>query len=98
LLATCLAAKLLTALGLGQFVRTIKITGGGRPNWWFVARPVEASMHAVLSKLGIDAASTPSVAAYTAAIVASVEKPIRSPDVNWGLFLVFREQQDLFFQ
>ena len=80
--ATCLAAKLLAALGLGTLVRTIWVPGGGNPNWWFVAMPLGDDHHGLLNLLGIHAASTPSLQTVTARNAQVLVKPPRAPDVH----------------
>jgi hypothetical protein len=91
---TCLAAKLLAGLGVGILVRTIKVSGGGQPNWWFLSMPVVSGLHEVLDLLGVHAASTPSLDAYTARVAQPAEKPIRAPDIDWEACVFSRSDQD----
>jgi hypothetical protein len=80
----CLAAKLLAGLGVGILVRTIEVSGGGQPNWWFLSRPVASGLHRVLDLLGVHAASCPSLEAHTARVTQPSDKPVRAPDIDWG--------------
>lgn len=65
---------------------TLRTPGGGRPNWFFVKRPVLAEMHPTLAALGIGADTTPSVSTYTEAVLRSLAKPkpARAPAVDWS--------------
>lgn len=76
----CLAAKLLTLLGVGALVRTVKVAGGGNPNWWYVPKPATRCMHELLDLLGVHDASTPSLEAYTEWSRQPLEKPTRAPE------------------
>lgn len=80
----CVAAKLLAALGLGALVRTLKVAGGGQPNWWFVGKPVDPQDHELFNLLDVHATSTPSLATVTERNAAALEKPLRAPDITWS--------------
>ena len=59
---------------------------GGRPNWCYCRRPVEASMHKALNMLGIHNASTPSLGAYNAIAEQVKDPPPRVPEFDWVRF------------
>lgn len=80
----CLAAKLLAAFGLGALVRTVKVAGGGAPNWWFVAKPIEVEDREALELLGFHDESTPSFDALKAQMATPMQKPLRAPDIEWA--------------
>ena len=79
----CLASKMLEGVGLGALARTIKVAGGGQPNWWFVGKSVEPGSHALLNALGIHEHSTPSLDVLTQRFAGALVKPPRAPDVVW---------------
>ena len=82
----CVAAKLLAALGLGAVVRTVKVPGGGNPNWWFVAKQISAHDHGLLNVFGIHDGSTPSLKALTDRNASELVMPTRAPpEVQWGV-------------
>lgn len=82
----CVAAKLLAALGLGAVVRTVKVPGGGNPNWWFVAKKISAHDHGLLNVFGIHDGSTPSLKALTDRNASELVMPTRAPpEVQWGV-------------
>ena len=86
---SCLAGKLLEGLGLGKLVRTVKATGSGNPNWWFVGKPIESTDHDILDALfGINAMSTPSLDAHRERLAAIVPKPARTTDFTWEGYAV----------
>ena len=85
----------LQALKLGSVERSVATAGGGRPVWFFAKRPVSDPMRGVLACLGITRDSTPSLAAYAAAVAADASKPVRAPDMDWDLALPFGLQEEL---
>ena len=85
---SCLAGKLLEGLGLGKLVRTVKVAGGGNPNWWFVAKPIESTDYDILDALfNINAMSSPSLAAHRERRAAIAPKPPRAPDSRGRVML-----------
>jgi hypothetical protein len=56
--------------------------------------PVVSGLHEVLDLLGVHAASTPSLDAYTARVAQPAEKPIRAPDIDWEACVFSRSDQD----
>ena len=54
--APSLAGKLLAALGLGYFVRTVIVAGdrgGGRPTWLYCCCPVQPTMQRGDDQIGV---------------------------------------------
>ena len=72
----------LQALALGRVVRSVYSTGGGRTIYFLEKRPVAAIMHETLAKLGIDAASTPSLDNYAASVSNEARPPARAPGIS----------------
>ena len=91
---SCLAGKLLEGLGLGQFLRTLKVLGSGNPNWWFVGKPIESTDHAILDALfAVNAMSTPSLDAHRERLAAIVPTPARIADFTWEGYEVIADNR-----
>ena len=81
------ASCVLQVIGLGKVVKTKSTAGGGRPNWFFVKRPVQGSMSLALRAFGIHEGSTPSLRAYSDSILSDNDPPLRAPIVDWDGFV-----------
>ena len=62
---------------------TVKSDAGGKPNWLFAKRPVDAKSALVLQALGFSQSSTPSLAAYSEIVAKGEALPLRAPAVSW---------------
>ena len=87
IVAVFYASCVLQVIGLGKVVKTKSTAGGGRPNWFFVKRPVQGSMSLALRAFGIHEGSTPSLRAYADSILSDNDPPLRAPIVDWDGFV-----------
>ena len=82
-LGTC---RYLSFLGLGKFVSSAPCSGGGKPVWYYLRRPLGqqdmASLEDLLPAFGVTAASTPSLEAYKARSQKSEDSPQRAPQLS----------------
>jgi hypothetical protein len=82
-----LTSLVLQCLGLGKAACTVYTSGGGRRNWFFLKRPVDASMHEVLAIFGYTIDSTPSLQSYADSVTQCALLPPRAPSHVDQVFL-----------